>query len=684
MKPKWQPNMMDMTFNEFPIPTYEQWRKVAEKSLKGKSFEDTLLTKLLDDIVLQPMYQLKDLEACKTFVNQPGVFPYVRGITIEPKRMAISQELGAATPALLHERIKQDFTKGQNVAHILISNEMKNGGKSNLEEPFSTVPLYDLNDVKKAFQGIDFSEFPFHIDAGVVSVPLLAAINHVTNRLTGTIASDPLHQLAKEGRMYYPLERSYDLMAWAVKWAIANHPDLRTVLAQSHVFHNGGASPALELASTLSMGVEYIEALMKRGVSATEAGQSITFSFSIGKDFFSEIAKVRAARALWAVIMAEFGAEETGQKMVIHARTSSFTKTKEDMYVNVLRGTSESFAAAVAGVNSVSVSPIDELVQEPTEFSSRIARNTSLILRDEAYIGATIDPAGGSWFVEHLTEKIAKKAWGIFQELEREGGMFASLKNGLVQTKIDICWEKQVESVKDRRQTIVGVNQYVKGSEKKPPKQRSKKAERKAYFDALNEKDKQMIQEKPKTIAEVEKLVQQNIPFHQIHHQLKTPCQPVEVERILQRRLAEPYELLRTRSNQIKETIGEIPVVYIVRLGSIASHKTRVDFIEELFQCGGFQVEVSNPMETSEEAIKLAKQHKLVVLCGSDESYENVALSIVKGLTQETKTVYIAGRQKEPFMKQLMDAGMAGAIHAKTNAYHFLFDLQEKIGGSKL
>ncbi|KHF38377.1 methylmalonyl-CoA mutase family protein [Halalkalibacter okhensis] len=683
MKPKWLPNMMDMTFNEFPVPTYEQWRKVVEKSLKGKSFEETLLTQLQDDIVLEPMYQSKDIEACKTLVDQPGTFPYVRGTKKVPVRLAVSQELGAATPILLRERVTHEFARGQNVMHVVITNKMKNGEKPKCEETMTSVPLFDLEDVQKAFCGLDLSQLPFHIDTGVVSLPLLSALNLVTSKLTGTIGSDPLHQLAKEGNMNYSLGCSYDLMAWAVKWAKGHHSELRTVLVQSHVYHNGGASPALEIASALSTGVEYVEALMKRGVSATEAGESITFSFSIGQDFFSEIAKIRAVRTLWAVIMNEFGATELGQKMVIHAKTSLFTKSKEDPYVNILRGTSEAFSAAIAGVESLCVSPFDELVQEPTEFSSRIARNTTLILQDEAYIGATVDPAGGSWYIEHLTEQIAEKAWAIFQEFERAGGMFASLKSGLVQTKVETCWNQKVEDIKHRKQTMIGVNQYVNKTENKLAKQKSGKAARNEYFLRLEDAEDQPIKGIPEAMDDVKKMVQQNTPFHQIHHLLQGNCQTVKIKPIVQRRLAEPFEQLRIRSNHIKEQVSE-PVVYLVRIGSVASHKARVDFSKELFQCGGFKVEESTPVETSEEIIDLAKKHKLVVLCGKDESYEKVALPVVKQLKQKGTQIYIAGRQTDSNMKQLLEAGLAGAIDRNTNAYQFLYDLQEEIGGSKL
>ncbi len=671
-----------MTFNEFPVPTYRQWRKVTEKSLRAETFDQTLRTKLFDEIVLEPMYQKKDLENCKTMGSEPGVYPFVRGTSAQPKPWMISQELTAMTPVQLNERMKEDFARGQNVTHIVLTDEMKRGNKPNLLEN-NGVTLYDLEEMQVAFNGIDLSNQPVHLDAGVVSLPLLAMFCSLSNQLEGTIAADPLHQLVKDGTLTYSLDRCYDYMALAVKWAQANHPKLRTILVQSHVYHNGAASPAVELAAALATGVEYVNALLERGVSADQAGGSITFAFSIGNDFFSEIAKIRAARLLWAAIMAEFGAGETGQKMSIHARTSSFTKTKQDTYVNLLRGTSEAFAAAVAGVDSLHVSPFDDELQDPTAFSKRIARNTSLILQEEANIGVTVDPSGGSWYVEHITEQFAKKAWECFQDIEREGGMIAALKNGLVQNRIHTTWKKRLEDVEYRRQSIVGINKYVNLNEALPPKQEPACETQDAYSKRLERKDEKVGETRPKTMEDVLALIRQNVSIHQVHERLQDNVSSIEIEPIPKRRIAEGFELLRQKSDDLYELLGQRPTVDVLSLGPLATHKTRVDFIAELFQSGGFEVQLSDPIEGVEEALKQAESFDLVVLCGTDESYSQLGVPLATELAKRSCDVFIAGRQQEEFEDLLRQAGVQGFIHAKTNAYKLLFDLQAKMGGTK-
>ncbi|WP_390183766.1 methylmalonyl-CoA mutase family protein [Halalkalibacter kiskunsagensis] len=672
---------MDMTFNEFPVPTYQQWRTVAEKSLRGKSFDKTLKTKLLDEIELEPMYQNRDLENCTTLANDPGVFPFLRGTTNQPRNWKVSQEIIAVTPNQLNKCLKEEFARGQNVAHLVLTDEMKRGNKPCLDKN-EGITIYDLKELQEAFKGMHLSNQLIHVDAGVVCLPLLALFCSISNQLEGTIASDPLHQLATEGKLTYSLERCYDYMALAVKWAQENHPKLRTILVQSHIYHNGGASPAVELASALATGVAYVNALIERGVSCDEAGQSVTFAISVGTDFFSEIAKIRAARVLWAAIMAEFGAGENGQKMNIHARTSSLTKTKQDTYVNLLRGTTEAFAAAVAGVDSLHVSPFDEALQEPTAFSRRIARNTSLILQEEAFIGVTQDPAGGSWYIEYITEQFAKKAWECFQDIERAGGMSAALQSGLVQDRIHTTWKQRSVEVEHRRRAIVGINKYVKLDETQPLKQESACETLDAYRKRLNTNDEKIEEMRPKNMEDVLAMVRKNIPIHQVHERLKDNVPSIEVDPIKKRRLAEGFELLRQRSNELYDKFGQRPTVYVIGLGPLASHKTRVDFITELFQSGGFKVQLSDPVAGVEEALEKVESFDFVVLCGTDESYHQLGLPLATELVSRSCDVFIAGRQEEELESLLLQAGVQRFIDAKTNAYKFLHDLQAKMGGT--
>ncbi|WP_157076788.1 methylmalonyl-CoA mutase family protein [Halalkalibacter krulwichiae] len=674
-------NKLENTLShDFPIPTYQQWRETTEKALKGKPFE-TLLTKLLDDIVIEPMYQQKDLENCSTLRMEPGVYPFIRGNEVLPKAWNISQELEAPTPKLLNELIKHDLKRGQNVLHIVLEKNMKNGNIPSVKENGYGVPIYDLNDVKTTIKDIDLTSYPWHIDAGMVNIPLLAALSEVTDRLEGTIAADPIHQLIQEGKGCYSFKASFDYMKIAVEWAKEKHNGLRTVLVQTHAYHNGGISPCQELAIALATGVTYVNELMDRGVSATDAGKSITFSFSIGNEFFTELAKIRAARLLWAAIMREFGASEQGQKMSVHARTSSLTKTKQDPYVNLLRGTSEAFAAAVAGVDSIHVSPLDEALHRPSAFSRRIARNTSLILQEEAYIHVTKDPAGGSWYVEALTEKVAQTAWAIFQEIEKAGGMIPALRKGLIQDWVENSWEQRKVEIEQRKKTIVGVNRYVSENIAMPPNADTYRAEVKEYASKVIEDVNDIGRLKRISMEHIRALLMNKTPIHVIHNLLQEGCNGEQLSPIETKRLAEAFEHLKKQAKVLKEKRDGQLIVQLIGVGVFANHKTRVDFSSEFFRSGGFDVRYSSVTNES-EIVEAAGDSQIIVLCGDDQSYHEHAIRLVSALKNDpTKIILLAGRQNEVFEKQLLSVGVDQFIHMKTNAYRVLKELLTKIGG---
>ncbi|NEU29725.1 hypothetical protein GN156_02910 [bacterium LRH843] len=673
-----------MIFSEFPIPTYDEWKSVTEKSLRGKPF-DVLMTRLQDDLILKPMYQKEDIKDQLIATNLPGQFPYTRGHKKGLNSWRISQELTARTPQLLNELAKADLDRGQDVYHILLNENMKRGKEPQAGE--KGVPLYDQSDIEELFANLNLPALPVHIDAGEVSLPILAAVNSYMREnygkydIVGIVAADPLHQLAKEGKLTYPLSTSFDHLATAVKWAKVHATSLRTVLIQTDVYHNGGASPTVQLAAALSTGVAYVQALVERGVSADDAGKSIVFSFSFGSDYFTEIAKVRAARTLWAAIMAEFGACEEAGKMIIHGRTSAFTKASQDMYVNILRGASEAFSAAAAGVDSLHVSPFDETVKEPSSFSRRIARNTSLILKEESHIDKTIDPAGGSWYVESVTKEIAKKGWELFQQIEGNGGIVSSLQDGLIQQWIDDAWKVQLNEVENRKRVIVGLNKYVNIDE---GVSLDKSDNYEGTEPCVKEKNNSLNGEigKLTTMDDIVRIIHKGIPFAQIHKLIHANGEGETAVPIPKRRLAESFEQLRKCSEEIKGRLGSEPRVVLLGLGPVTDHKARIDFMTDVFESGGFKVEVStllDPRQLEQPII----ESSIVVLCGTDEGYKQHAHFLIAQYKKDKTTkVFIAG-QKQEDDDALEKAGLDGYVHRKTNVYSFLNDLQTWIGGDE-
>ncbi|WP_157796541.1 methylmalonyl-CoA mutase family protein [Bacillus sp. FJAT-45037] len=664
-------------FSEFPIPTYDQWREVAERSIKGAPFDKLLRTQLYEGMMTEPMYQLKDVEDVSTLLEQPGKFPFSRGTSHEPKKWAVSQEMSGESPNLANKQAHHDLKRGQDVLHFVLDGKAKG---SNKEE--DGIPVRTMKDVEVLLDGMDVERHSFYLYTGAYITPALSTVLSTLEGkvLRGLIGSDPLFELATHGKLPTTLVKAYDDLSDAAKWAKEHQEHLRTVLIQSSVYHNGGASATVELACALSTGVEYVDEMMKRGLTADEAGRSIMFSFSIGNQSFVEIAKIRSARRLWAAIMREFGATDEGAKMVIHARTSAFTKASLDPYVNMLRGTSEAFSAAVAGVDSIQVSPFDEPIQPSTPFSRRIARNTSLILSEESHLAATTDPAGGAWYVEHLTDELSKKAWSEFQQIEASGSMSEALDTGLIQEWIDATWEVRLKDVEQRKQTIVGVNQYANLNEQLLHE--NKHIDHKVKVSDMEQTKE--LETTPTSFAEWIQAAKEGVDITNLYQAFlkSNDAEPmVEVKKIPTRRLTERYEALREIGKKFSETTGQHAEVTIVGLGPLAKHKPRADFVTGYFRAGGF--DVSTPVQGEElEATSLSD---VVVICGTDESINEQAMSIIeriKKLSDHSQgRIYVAGKQSEDVRAMLDEAGVHDYIHVKSNHFEQLTELWEWKGG---
>lgn len=683
-------------FAEFPIPTYDEWREITEKSLKGASFEKKLLTRTYEGITLQPMYQQKDVKELPLVNNTPGKAPFTRGTmgtNTHSKPWEISQELDVATPKKCNEVALHDLARGQTVLNIVLNNNTKNGKGQTAggELGKKGLMLHSTKDLEVVFQHIDITNIPLHLYAGANSLPVFALLlaymkrqGYETNNMRGLIAMDPVGELVEQGSLPFSLDTCYRSLVDVTLWVHENAPQLHTILVRGSVYHNGGSSAVEELAFALATGVEYIKVLLEEGLDIDTAAPKITFEFSIGSDFFMEIAKLRAARTLWAMIIEAFGGSEEAQKMTIHARTSAWTKTKYDPYVNMLRATSEAFAAAVGGANSIHVSPFDEPIQKSTNFSRRIARNTSIILQEEAHIGKTIDPAGGSWYVEVLTNEIAENSWKLFQQVEEKGGIIEALKQGFPQQLVEATLSKRLKDIEHRKVIFVGTNMYANTMEKP--------------MEGKPEEDNAFISEYVKSVQGIssyqvegklnlEKAVaaaSNGALLTDLAEALKGEEGTLSITAIRPTRGAEKMEELRETTEAFVKKHGRAMEVFLANLGPIPSHKARADFAAGFFEVGGFTVIRNNGFASEEEAVRAALDSKadIVVICGKDESYQQNARTIAKHLKAQNKelSILLAGKPSEQEEKDYRSAGIDDFLYLGANVYETLRKLQIEKG----
>ncbi|SFA53963.1 heterodimeric methylmalonyl-CoA mutase small subunit [Anoxybacillus pushchinoensis] len=663
-------DLLTMKNASFPIPKYDEWEQEAEKSLKGKPLEK-LVTTTYEQLQIKPIYIRSDIET--TPEQYPGFPSYVRGT--EPdgymkKPWAVSQAISAKSPKEWNEIATYDIARGQTEIHLILD-----------ELGFS---ITSLGDVETMFSGISLSDYSIRLDAGACSLSVLALFIAYFHKqqlpldsLRGTIGMDPLSALAIKGELPTSLSTLYDVMADVTRWAKEQLPLIKTIIVHGEPYHHGGANAVQELAFSFATAVEYINECLKRGLTVDEVAERMSFSFAIGADFFMEIAKLRAARAMWSNIIQAFGGSERAQKMSLHARTSYFTKTVYDPYVNMLRASAEAFAAIVGGANSLHVSPFDEAIRPADEFSRRIARNTQLILLEEAHIGKVIDPAGGSYYVETLTAQIAEAAWKLFQQIEAKGGMTKALQAGVVQAEIENIAKLREQNVKMRKERIIGTNVYANVAEPKPNIQSVSSTKDESYDGETMERTGNWLDS---AIA----FARRRATARGIDAALAMTSPSIAISPVRQWRLSEPFEQLRQAAERHLETHGKRPTVHLINLGAIAHHKARADFMSGFFEAGGFAVVKNDGYMSVDEAIKgaLEADGTHYIICGTDESYPEAVPAIAKALKDANppRNVYVAGKQPLEIETTFIEAGVDGFIHIGSNCYETLVAFMKEMG----
>lgn len=665
----------------FPIPSFTEWEQAVEKSLKGKPFEK-LYSTTYENIIIKPIYTRRDIESLAHVEQYPGFPGYVRGTRPngyiqEPWK--VSQEISATSPQEWNEIVKHDLARGQTEIHIVLER--------------LGFPVISLDDMEIMFSDISLDQYSLRVDAGAQSLSFFALFAAYLQKrqmpfaaVHGTIGMDPIGTLAETGHLSFSLASLYDVMADAVQWAKNNMPHVKTIIVRGEPYHNGGANAIQELAFAFSTAVEYINACLDRGLMIDDIASRIQFSFAIGSNFFMEIAKLRAARLVWSNIVQAFGGSERAQKIAVHARTSYFTKTIYDPYVNMLRATAEAFAATVGGADSLHVSPFDEAIGPADEFSRRIARNTQLILLEEAHIANVIDPAGGSYYVEMLTAKVAEESWRLFQQIEGKGGIVKALQDGVVQAEVENVAKQRRDNVKKRKEKIVGTNFYANLAET-PIQKANESGEKPLSLLRIDEENVVQLQEgfrEKRWIATAVFMAARRATAREIEAALKGDGTSLNVEPIPQWRLAEPFEQLRKAAEAYLEKYGYRPTVHLINIGNIPNYKARADFITGFFEAGGVAVSKSEGYHTAEEAVSgaLEANGTHYIICGSDESYTDVVPAIAKALKQTNSNVklYVAGKQAPDVEQSFAQAGVDGFLHIGSNCYETIVSFMKEMG----
>ena len=456
-------------------PNMKDWYALAEKELRGRAVDD-LTTQTPEGIDIKPVYTASDVNAGASS-EIPGFAPFTRGVrgTMYTNRpWTIRQYAGFSTAEESNAFYRKNLEAGQkglSVAFDLATHRGYDSDHPRVQGDVGKagVAIDTVEDMKILFDGIPLDKMSVSMTMNGAVIPILAMFvvageEQGVDRaaLSGTIQNDVLKEFMVRNTYIYPPEPSMKIIGDIIEYTSSDMPKFNSISISGYHMQEAGATLAQELAFTLADGMDYVRAALAKGLDVDAFAGRLSFFFCIGMNIFMEAAKLRAARQLWSKIMTEFGAKTDRSKMLrTHCQTSGVSLTEQDPYNNVVRTAYEALAAALGGTQSLHTNAFDEAIALPTEFSARIARNTQLILQHETGVCDVVDPLGGSYYVESLTQQLVDTAWSMIQEIEAEGGMAKAIATGRPKMEIEkaaALRQARIDKVED---VIVGVNKFL-------------------------------------------------------------------------------------------------------------------------------------------------------------------------------------------------------------------------------
>ena len=614
--------LKEKLFSEFAPVSTEEWMAKITADLKGVPFEKKLVWKTGEGFNVNPFYRAEDIEGLKTTESLPGEFPYVRG-TKKDNDWEVRQNIDVTCFKGANEKALDMLNKGITSLGFVIKGSDVNA------ENIATL----LEGICPECVELNFNTCNCKAELLIgILVNYFKAKGVDVEKCKGSIGYDPFKK---------PLVKGKDNEDWveatvAVLKAGAALPGYKVLAVNPCYFNNAGAYISQELGYALAWGNELLAKLTEAGCDVTEVAKNIKFNFGISSNYFMEIAKFRAARWLWAEIVAAYNpACPCACKMNAHAITSKWNMTIYDAHVNLLRSQTEAMSAAIAGVDSITVRPFDETYQTPDDFSERIARNQQLLLKEECHFEKVVDPSAGSYYVEVLTNSLADVAWKLFLEVEDKGGFGAEVAACEIQKAVNASNEARQKAVATRREILLGSNQ----------------------FPNFNEVAVEKIQETSTCCCG------------------GNNCGEPTITALDFSRGASEFEALRLAT----EKSGKTPKVFMLTIGNLAMRLARSQFSSNFFACAGYKVIDNLGFDTVEAGVEAGIEAgaDILVLCSSDDEYAEFAPAAYKALAGRAEFV-VAGAPA--CMEDLKAQGIDQFINVKSNVLETLKAFNTKLG----
>ena len=608
--------------SEFPAISTQEWKDKIVTDLKGADFERKLVWRTNEGFNVNPFYRREDLEGLSTPKVMPAEYPYVRSTRMDNEWL-IRQDINVNDPKEANEKALDILNKGITSLGFKLRRDQVNK---------ETLAILLKGIMPEAIE----LNFSCCISVAAQLAGELAAylteVGADVAQCKGSINFDPFKKQLVKGIS----NPQWVAMCAQLLDAICPLPKYRVLTVNALNINNAGAYIYQELGYALSWGAELIDKLTEAGYSIEELTSRIKFVFGVGSNYFMELAKFRAARWLWAEIIGAYGDQYKGDaaKIHMHAVTSTWNKTIYDAHVNLLRTQTEAMSATLGGVDSLTVQPFDVTYQESDNFSERIARNQQLLLKEESHFDKVIDPAAGSYYIEHLTNALAEQAWKLFLAVEEEGGFAAAVEAGSVQKAVNASNAKRHAAVAARKEIFLGTNQFPNFTETAAQK-----------------------------VAQVEE------GGH------SCGCGTPSIEALNFDRGASEFEALRLAT----ERSGKEVKVFMLTIGNLAMRLARSQFSSNFFACAGYKVLDNLGFATVQEGVDagLAAGASIIVLCSSDDEYAEFAPEAYKYLAGRAEFV-VAGAPA--CADDLKAVGIENFINVKSNVLETLRQFNQKLG----
>jgi len=609
-------------FEEFEPVSTEQWEQVIERDLKGADYNKKLIWRSVDGITVRPYFRREDIESLNLSDSNPGEYPYTRGSKSTVNNWFIRQDLVFESIRQSSEKALILLKKGAESINFKFAEHISSGELAKL---LASLPL---KDIELKITGLDISLLPELLKK------LSAGNGLINSDIRLNWDWDPLGEFSLSG-ILGDEDAIYAKMAETIRQT-GKYPKVRVIGVNGTNFRSAGSKFVQELAFSLAQANDYLAEMDELGLPADMTAPKLAFNFAIGSNYFLELAKLRAARMLWSRIVEAYEITDPAQaKMYVHAETSMWNKTVYDPYVNMLRTTTEAMSAVLGGVNSLTVHPFDATFKEADEFGERLARNKQIILKEEAHFDKVVDPGGGSYYIEKLTDSIAAEAWKLFQEVEKRGGYTEAFLEGYIQNEITSSAQMRDENIALRKEILLGINQFPDNNEFLNP--------------------------------------------HADSSHIKTPVPDptgADAHPLIPYRGAEGFEFLRIATERSKKR----PRVFMLTIGNLPWRKARADFAANFFGCAGYEIINNLGFKTVAEGMKAGEKAgaDIIVLCSSDEEYAEFGPEAAK-INDSKSILVIAGNPKEQ-KEKLQSAGISKFIHVRTNVLETLKQFHKDLG----